>query len=80
MPSLTRMLRSCGVQPSHKERAIGAVRCKKEGMFLQPLRWCCVDCVIHHELVHEIVRSLMKLYNPHALDLTIDNAWVRSSS
>jgi len=22
----------------------------------------------------------MKLYNPHALDLTIANAWVRSSS
>ena len=43
------MWRSCGVQPSHKERAIGVVRCKKEGMLLQPLRWCCVDCVIHHE-------------------------------
>jgi len=25
------------------------VRCKKEGMLLQPLRWCCVECVIHHE-------------------------------
>jgi len=23
--------------------------CKKEWMLLQPLRWCCVDCVIHHE-------------------------------
>ena len=22
------------------------VRCKKEGMFLKPLRWCCVKCVI----------------------------------
>ena len=22
---------------------------KKEGMLLQPLWWCCVDCVIHHE-------------------------------
>ena len=32
-----------------KERAIGVVRRKKEGMLLQPLRWCCVDCVIHHE-------------------------------
>jgi len=52
--SVTRMYRSCGVQPSHKERAIGAVRCKKEGMLLQLLRWCCVDCVIHHERdVHE---------------------------
>jgi len=47
--AVTRMWRSCGDQPSHKERAIGAVRCKKEGMLLQPLRWCCVDCVIHHE-------------------------------
>jgi len=46
---VTRMWRSCGVQPSHKERAIRAVRCKKEGMLLQPLRWCCVDCVFHHE-------------------------------
>jgi len=24
-------------------------RCKKEGMLLQPLQWCCVKCVIHHE-------------------------------
>jgi len=47
--AVVRMWRSCGVQPSHKERAIGAVRCKKEGMLLQPLRWCWVDCVIHHE-------------------------------
>ena len=30
--------------------------------------------------VHVVVRSLMKLYQPHALDLTIANAWVRSSS
>jgi len=36
-------------QPSHKEHAIGVVRCEKEGMLLQPLRWCCIDCVIHHE-------------------------------
>ena len=36
-------------RPSHKERAICVVRCKKEGMLLQPLRWCCVDCVIHHQ-------------------------------
>ena len=25
------------------------VRCKKEGMLLQPLWLHCVDCVIHHE-------------------------------
>ena len=47
--AVTRMWRSCRVQLSHKERAIGVVRCKKEGMLLQPLRWRCVDCVIHHE-------------------------------
>jgi len=52
--AVTRIWRSCGVQPSHKERAIGVVCCKKEGMLLQPLRWCCVDCMIHHERdVHE---------------------------
>ena len=34
---------------TQRNRAIGAVRCEKEGMLLQPLRWCCVDCVIHHE-------------------------------
>ena len=22
---------------------------KAGGLLLQPLRWCCVDCVIHHE-------------------------------
>jgi len=43
------MWKSCGVQPSHKERAIGVVRCKEEGMLLQPLRWRCIDYVIHHE-------------------------------
>ena len=46
--AVTRMWRSWRVQPSHKERAIGSVRCKKEGMLLQPLRWCWVYCVIHH--------------------------------
>jgi len=47
--AVTRMWRSCGVQPLHKERVIGAIRCKKGGMLLQPLQWCCVECVIHHE-------------------------------
>jgi len=36
------------VQPSQKERVIGVVCCKKEAMLLQPLRWRCVECVIHH--------------------------------
>jgi len=47
--AVTRMWRSCRVQPSHKERAIGVVRCKKEEMLLQPLLWRCVKCVIHNE-------------------------------
>jgi len=51
--AVTRMWRSCWVQPSHKECAIGADHCKKEVM-LQPLWWRCIDCVIHHERdVHE---------------------------
>jgi len=29
--AVTRMWRLCGVQPSHKERAISVIRCKKEG-------------------------------------------------
>ena len=36
--AVTRMWSSCQVQPSHKERAISAVRCNKEGMLLQSLR------------------------------------------
>jgi len=47
--AVTRMRRSCRLQPSHKERVFGLVRCKKEGMLLQPLWWRCVDCVIHYE-------------------------------
>ena len=46
--AVTRMWRSCQVQPSQKEHAIRAVCCKKEGMLLQPPRWCCVECAIHH--------------------------------
>jgi len=42
------------MKPSQKERAIGAVHCKKEGMLLQPFRWRCIKCVIHHKQdVHE---------------------------
>ena len=37
-----------------KKCAIGVVRCKKEGMLLQPLRWRCAECAIRHEWdVHE---------------------------
>ena len=49
-----RMWRSCLVQPSRKEHAIGAVCCKKEGMLLQPLHWPCDENTVHHEWnVHE---------------------------
>ena len=41
--AVTRMWRSCRVQPSHKERTIGAVHSKKEGMLLQPLNWRCTE-------------------------------------
>jgi len=47
--TVTWMWRSCRVQPSHKERAISVVRCKKEGMLLQLLRWRCIEYVIHHK-------------------------------
>ena len=47
--AVTMMWRSCCVKPSQKERAIGAVCCKKEGMLLQPLCWCYIECVIHHK-------------------------------
>jgi len=47
--AVTRMWRTRRVEPSHKERAVGVVRCKKAAMLLQPLRWRCVDYVIHHE-------------------------------
>ena len=47
--SVTRMWRSCQVQPSQKERAICAVHYKNEGMLLQPLCWHCVECVIYHK-------------------------------
>jgi len=33
----------------YKAHALGVVRYNKKGMLLQPLRWCCVDCVMHHE-------------------------------
>jgi len=40
---------SCQMQLSQKECAIGAACYKKEGMFLQPLGWRCVECANHHE-------------------------------
>jgi len=47
--AVIRIWKSCRVQPSRKERAIDVVHCKMQGMLLQPLRWRCVDRVIHHE-------------------------------
>jgi len=37
------------VKPSQEERAIGAFRCKKERMLLQPLGWRCAECAVDHE-------------------------------
>ena len=48
--AVTRMWRSCQVQLSQKECAIGVVLIvKRRWMLLQPLRWCCIECAIHHE-------------------------------
>ena len=47
--AVPRMWTSWQVQPSQKERTIGEVRCKKEGMLLQSLHWRCVECAIHHK-------------------------------
>jgi len=41
--AVTRMLRWCQVQPSQKERAIGMVHYKKEGMLLQVTAPFCCD-------------------------------------
>jgi len=43
-----------GVQPSHKEHRSHVLCVKAElrttsTSWSQPLRWCCVDCMIHHE-------------------------------
>ena len=46
---VTRMWRSCRVKHLQKERGIGAVCCKKEGVLLQTLGHCCVECTIRHE-------------------------------
>jgi len=35
---------------------------------------------LEYQNVHVVFGSLVRLYKPHALDLTIANAWVRSSS
>jgi len=41
--ALTRMPRWCQVQPSQRERSIGVVHCKNEGMLLQLLGWHCIE-------------------------------------
>jgi len=40
-------------KPSQKERAIGAVHCKNEGMLSQPLGWRCIDSVVLACIRHE---------------------------
>ena len=51
--ALTRMWRWCQVQPSQKERAMGAVHCKNEGMFLEPFCWRWVEGVVFACPMHE---------------------------
>jgi len=51
--ALTRMWRWCQVQPSQKERAMGALHCKNEEMLLQPLGWCCIKSVVFSCSTHE---------------------------
>jgi len=50
------------VQPSQKERAIGGIHCKKEGMFLQTLSWRCVESAIHHERDVRIEQHTIAVY------------------
>ena len=64
--AMTRMWRSCRVQPSHKERAIGAVRCKQEGMLLQPLRWCCVALIVSFTKNGMCVKNITIIYATRA--------------
>jgi len=51
--ALTRMWKWCQVQPSQKERAKDAVRCKNEGMLLESLSWCCIESVVFIWSMHE---------------------------
>ena len=51
--ALTRVWRWCQVQPSQKERAIGAVHCKNEEMLLRLLRWRCIESVSFACPIHE---------------------------
>jgi len=56
-----------------KEHAIGVVRCKKEGMLLQPLRWRCDDCVIHHK--RDVRKELHYICMARARKKRDCNAW-----
>jgi len=51
--ALTRMWMWCQVQPSQKERAIGAVHCKNEGMLFRLLRWRCIESAVFACPIHE---------------------------
>ena len=53
--AVTRMWRSCGVQLSHKEHAIGVVRCEKEGMLLTPL------CMWREQAIMEWFRRVISI-------------------
>ena len=58
------------MQTSQKERAIGAVRRKKEGMLLQPLCWRCVDCAIHHE--RDVAKNNTHIYVAQTSNNTVE--------
>jgi len=47
--AVTRMWKAVPGAAFTKECAIDALRCKKEGMMVQPLGWRCVKRVIHYE-------------------------------
>jgi len=49
-----KMVPALQVQPSQKERAIGVVHCKNEGILFEPLSWRCIECVAFISSVHEI--------------------------
>jgi len=43
----------CQVQPSQKERVIGAAHCKNEEMLMQLFGWCCIESVVFAYPIHE---------------------------
>jgi len=61
--AVTRMWRSCCVKPWQREHAISAVRCKKEGMLLQP-RNVKMHCSLPHNPYCCLLPSPVYLLHP----------------